>query len=91
MRLVFLVEIFDETHTRDSMLEVMKIGHVGAEYVEYVLRHKKRLVPAPPPLRLGDPELDDISFREPDLSTYDEASPAVRRRSTPGSRDDEEG
>ena len=72
VRLVFLVEIFGERHTKDAMLEVFKTGHVGAEYVEYVLRHKKKLTPAPPPLRLGDPELDDISFREPDLSLYDE-------------------
>lgn len=78
VRLVFLVELFGELHTRDSMLEVMKTGHVGAEYVEYVLRHKKRLVPAPPPLRLGDPELDDISFREPDLSGYDERVPPAK-------------
>jgi transposase len=65
VRLVFLGEIFGETNTRDAMLEVLKTGHVGAEYVEYVLRHKKRLQPAPPPLRLGDP----------DLSLYDELVP----------------
>jgi transposase len=75
VRLVFLVEIFGEGHTKDAMLEVLKTGHVGAEYVEYVLRHKKRLIPAPPPLRLGDPEIDAISFREPDLSLYDELVP----------------
>jgi len=46
--------------------------HVGAEYVEYVLRHKRGLVPAPPPLRLGDPELDTLNFAEPDLSVYDQ-------------------
>jgi hypothetical protein len=51
--------------------EVMATGHVGAEYVEYVLRHKRGLSPAPAPLRLGDPVLDALSFREPDLSVYD--------------------
>jgi hypothetical protein len=75
VRLVFLAEIFGENHTKDAMLEVLKTGHVGAEYVEYVLRHKKRLHPQPPPLRLGDPEIDAISFREPDLSLYDELVP----------------
>ena len=54
----------------------MQTGHVGAEYVEYVLRHKRGLVPAAAPLRLGDPELDAISFREPDLSIYDRLVPA---------------
>ena len=36
----------------------MKTGHVGAEYVEYVLRHKRGLTPAAAPLYLGDPALD---------------------------------
>jgi hypothetical protein len=40
-RLVFLVELFGETATRDAMAEVMATGHVGAEYIEYVLRHKR--------------------------------------------------
>jgi transposase len=83
VRLVFLVEIFGEGHAREAVLEVMKTGHVGAEYVEYVLRYKKRLTPAPPPLRLGDPEIDDISFREPDLSLYDELV-APRKTLDPG-------
>ena len=30
-----------------------------------------RLVPAPAPLRLGQPDLDGLSLGEPDLSTYD--------------------
>jgi transposase len=76
-RLVFLIEIFGDTPTRDAVAEVMQTGHVGAEYVEYVLRHKKGLVPAPAPLRLGNPELDAISFREPDLSLYDQLVPTV--------------
>jgi hypothetical protein len=75
VRLVFLVELFGEQATRDAMAEVMTAGHVGAEYVEYVLRHKKGLTPAAAPLRLGDPALDALSLREPDLSLYDELVP----------------
>lgn len=71
-RLTFLCELFSDRITADAMAEVMATGHVGAEYVEYVLRHKRRLVPSPPPLRLGDPELDAINFGEPDLSVYDQ-------------------
>ena len=79
-RLVFLVELFGETSTRDAIAEVMATGHVGAEYIEYVLRHKKGLTPQPAPLRLGDPVLDALSFREPDLSVYDQlvATPMTR-------------
>lgn len=75
LRLTFLVELFGETTTAAAVDEVMATGHVGAEYVEYVLRHKKGCVPQPPPLRLGDPALDSISFREPDLSLYDQLTP----------------
>ena len=71
VRIVFLVELFGVAATKSAIDEVMKTGHVGAEYVEYVLRHKRRLLPAPPPLRLGQPELDGLSLSEPDLSTYD--------------------
>jgi transposase len=78
VRLVFLVELFGEGNTKDAMLEVMKTGHIGAEYVEYVLRHRRKLDPAPAPVRLGDPELDDINFREPDLSLYDELIPSLK-------------
>ena len=74
-RLVFLVELFGESATRDAVAEVMATGHVGAEYVEYVLRHKKGLTPAPAPLRLGDPVLDALAFREPDLAVYDQVAP----------------
>src|SRR5262249_44361319 len=35
-RLVLLVELFGETATREATQEVMRTGHVGAEYVEYV-------------------------------------------------------
>ena len=45
-----------------------------------MLRHKKGLRPAPAPLRLGDPEIDGISFREPDLSAYDRIVPAAMTR-----------
>ena len=71
-RLTFLCELFTERATADAMAEVMTTGHVGSEYVEYVLRHKRCLVPAPPPLKLGDPELDALNFGEPDLSVYDQ-------------------
>jgi hypothetical protein len=53
------------------MAEVQRSGHVGVEFVEYVLRHKRRLVPAYTPLQLGNPALDSITLREPDLTIYD--------------------
>ena len=53
------------------MEEVMQTGHVGAEYVEYVLRHKRGLSPSKKPLHLGNPELDALNFAAPDLSVYD--------------------
>lgn len=89
-RLVFLVELFGDTATRDAMAEVMSTGHVGSEYIEYVLRHKKGLTPAPAPLRLGDPVLDALSFREPDLSIYDElvATPMTRDPGEPPATED---
>jgi len=65
------------------MTEVMQTGHVGADYVEYVLRHKRGLDPQPPPLRLGDQTLDAISVAEPDLSVYDQL-PAARITRDPG-------
>lgn len=73
-RLTFLCEVFGEEHTARAVDEVMRTGHVGAEYVEYVLRHKKGLVAAAPPIALGKPELDGIHFAEPDLSVYDRHS-----------------
>ena len=89
VRLIFLVELFGESVTRAAVLEVMATGHVGAEYVEYVLRHKKGLTPSPAPLRLGDPVLDAISFREPDLSVYDQLvpTPMTRDPGTPSNED----
>jgi hypothetical protein len=71
VRLVFLAEVFGPLVTADAMAEVMASGHVGADYVEYVLRQKRGLVPGAAPLKLGRPELDDVSLPEPDLSRYD--------------------
>jgi transposase len=70
-RLVLLSELFGDSPTRAAVEEVMATGHVGAEYVEYVLRHKKGLSPSPAPLRLGNDELDSIRLGEPDLTPYD--------------------
>jgi len=72
LRLTFLCELFGEQATCTAVDEVMRTGHVGAEYVEYVLRHKKGLVPQPAPIKLGNPDLDGIHFAEPDLSVYDQ-------------------
>ena len=65
-----MTELFGVVETRSAVDEVMRTGHVGAEYVEYVLRHKRRLRPAEP-LRLGDPSIDLLTLREPDLARYD--------------------
>jgi transposase len=80
LRLTFLVEVFGAVATASAIREVMQTGHVGVEYVEYVMRHKRGLVPQPAPLRLGNDELDAISLPEPDLSIYDElfATPMTR-------------
>jgi transposase len=80
LRLVFLTELFGVSATSSAMDEVMRTGHVGAEYVEHVLRHKKLLAPAAPPLKLGRPELDELSFKEPDLSVYDALFPPSKTR-----------
>lgn len=71
VRLVFFAEVYGSTETAEAMSDVMTSGHVGADYVEYVLRQKKGLVPRAPPLKLGRPELDEASLPEPDLSRYD--------------------
>lgn len=81
-RLVLLAELFGASATTSAMLEVMKTGHVGAEYVEHVMRFKRRLVPSAPPLRLGNPALDALTVREPDLALYDEI--CARRTKDPG-------
>jgi transposase len=80
LRLTLLVELFGATATASAIREVMQTGHVGAEYVEYVMRHKRGLVPSPAPLRLGNAELDAISLPEPDLSIYDRPSPSPMTR-----------
>ncbi len=71
-RLTFLVELFGESAVRSAVEEIMRTGHVGCEYIEYVLRHRRHLTPSPAPLRLGDAQLDAIHFREPDLAVYDQ-------------------
>lgn len=71
VRLVFFAEAYGAVETADAMAEVMSSGHVGADYVEYVLRQKKGLLPRAPPLKLGKPELDEPSLPEPDMSRYD--------------------
>lgn len=81
-RLVLLAELFGASATASAMLEVMRTGHVGAEYVEHVIRFKRRLAPSPPPLRLGNPALDALAVREPDLALYDEI--CARRTKDPG-------
>jgi len=77
-RLVLLVEIFGASPTQSAMAEVMRTGHVGAEYIEYVMRHKRGLSPQAAPLRLGNDELDAISLPEPDLAVYDRLAPTSR-------------
>jgi transposase len=71
IRLNFLAEVFGSSQTLSAMTEVMSTGHVGVAYVEYVLRHKRRLEPAFTPLELGNPALDSITLREPDMTLYD--------------------
>jgi transposase len=89
LRLTYLAELFTAAQTRSAMQTVMRSGHVGVEYVEYVLRHKRRLEPAYTPLELGNPALDGIVLREPDLSIYD--PPAVTRDPGGPEEDDREG
>lgn len=79
-RLVWLGELFGLPATSSALTEVMQTGHVGAEYVEYILRHKRGLVPQAPPLLLGKAELDTIRLPEPDLSIYDQLPPQPMTR-----------
>jgi len=81
-RLVLLSELWGDTPTREAIAAVMATGHVGAEYVEYVLRHTEGLSPGPEPLRLGNEDLDGIRLSEPDLAFYD--SPPTRKMLNPG-------
>jgi transposase len=71
IRLTYLAELFTTRETRAAMETVMRSGHVGVEYVEFVLRHQRRLEPTFTPLQLGIPALDGIVLSEPDLSIYD--------------------
>jgi transposase len=87
-RLVLLSELWGDAPTREAIAEVMATGHVGAEYVEYVLRHKKGLSPGPEALRLGNEELDGIRLSEPDLAHYD--NPTPRKTLDPGAPPDTE-
>jgi transposase len=88
VRLTLLVELFGESATTAAIDEVMRTGHVGAEYVEYVLRHKRGLVPQAQPVRLGDPVLDAISFAEPDLARYDRLAERTRDPGEPPTNKD---
>jgi transposase len=72
LRLTLMCELFGDRAVRDAVAQVMRHGHVGVEYVEYLLRHDPTLRPAPPPLRLGDETLDAMHANEPDLSQYDQ-------------------
>lgn len=72
IRITMLVELFGESETRTAIDDVMSTGHVGSEYVEYILRHRRGIKPATEPLRLGNPQLDGICLHEPDMAVYDE-------------------
>ena len=63
-----------------AMHEVMATGHVGAEYVEYVLRHRGGSAPLRHRCASADADLDGLAFREPDLSAYDRLVPALMTR-----------
>jgi transposase len=90
VRLTLLVELFGTVAATSAIAEVMQTGHVGAEYVEYVLRHKRGLVPDAHPLRLGNDTFDGISLPEPDLSIYDRLIPARMTRD-PGAPPSDDG
>jgi transposase len=85
-RLVLLSELYGDSATRESMAAVMAAGHVGAEYVEYVLRYKKGLSPEQP-LKLGN-ALDTIRLGEPDLSAYDALPRKTLDPGAPPSKDE---
>lgn len=71
-RLVLLTELFGSAATASAIDEVMRTGHVGADYVEYVMRTRRKLVAAPAPLRLGVLALDSLALPEPNLARYDD-------------------
>ena len=88
---MLLTELFGANATASAIEEVMTTGHVGAEYVENVMRYKRRLLPSPAPLRLGNPDLDGISVSEPDLAVYDELCARRTKDPDPVSKTPEEG
>jgi len=70
VRLICLAELFGTKQTEWAMGQVMGTGHVGADYVEHVLR-KQQSQRIKPSIRLGNEALDSIELSEPDLSLYD--------------------
>lgn len=88
VRLVFLSELFGEPETAAAMEDVMRTGHVGVEYVEYLMRHKKKLPHLAAPVRLNDPELDNIHFKEPDLSVYDRPAKTIDPGTPPAEQEE---
>jgi transposase len=86
LRLTLLCELFGDIAVRGAIGQVMRHGHVGVEYVEYVLRHDPTLRPAPAPLRLGDETLDAMHAHEPDMSVYDRMLNDAPTRDPQGSR-----
>lgn len=73
VRLICLAELFGAKQTEGAMEQIMQSGHVGADYVEHVLR-KQQPVRTRHVIRLGDKALDSIDLSEPDLSLYDLAT-----------------
>ena len=71
LRMTLLCELFEHAEVSSAADEVMRTGHVGAEYVEFVLRHKRGLTPSAVPLRLGNAEFDGMALSEPDLGRFD--------------------
>jgi len=55
----------------DNFPETGGTGHVGADHVEYRLRHVRRRQPQEV-VKLGTAELDDLRLSVPDMSVYDQ-------------------
>lgn len=70
VRMTLLCELFDHQEVNSATDEVLRTGHVGAEYVEFVLRHKRGLAPSASPLKLGN-DFDTMTLNEPDLERFD--------------------
>jgi hypothetical protein len=71
VRMTLLCELFDHAEVSAATDEVMRTGHVGSEYVEFVLRNKRGLLPSAEPLRLGNADFDAMALSEPDLARFD--------------------